>query len=98
VLDRRDRLVCLDRATGATIFVYDIRQFDHYLFNLETDQIFLFTNSGLIQCLRERQFSDAVNAPSLRHRISAAEFTEAAHSGVMPTLWWIEEMLTEEEP
>ena len=96
VLDRRDRLVCLDRATGATIFVYDIRQFDHYLFNLETDQIFLFTNSGLIQCLRERQFSDAGNESSLRHRISAAEFAEAAHSRVMPTLWWIEEMLAEE--
>ena len=97
VLDQRDRLVCLDRATGATIFVYDVRQFDHYLFNLETDQIFLFTNSGLIQCLRERQFSEAGNHSSLRHRISAAEFAEAAHSREMPTLWWIEEMLAEEE-
>jgi len=98
VLDRRDRLVCLDRATGATIFVYDIRQFDHYLFNLETDQIFLFTNSGLIQSLRERQFSETGNNSSLRHRISAAEFAEVARSGIMPTLWWIEEMMAEEEP
>ena len=101
-LDRRDRLVCLDRASGTTIFVYDIRQFDHYLFNLETDQIFLFTDSGLIQCLRERQFttdqdSGTESSPSsLRHRINAVEFAEAAHSGVMPELWWVEGLMTEE--
>ena len=91
VLDILGRLVGLDRATGATHFVYDIRRFDHCLFNLETDQIFLLTNSGLIQCLRERQFSDGVREGSLRHRLSLVEFTEAAHSGVMPRLWWIDE-------
>ena len=101
VLDRLNRLVCLDRGTGATLFVYDIRRFDHCFFNLETDQIFLLTDSGLIQCLRERQFatdhdSDTGNNSSLRHRISIAEFTEAAHSGVMPELWWIEEQMAEE--
>jgi len=101
-LDQRDRLVCLDRTSGTTIFVYDIQRFAHCLFNLETDQIFLLTDSGLIQCLRERQFetdqnSDAGNATSLRHRISAAEFAEATRSGEMPELWWVEE-LTAIEP
>ena len=102
VLDRRDRLICLDRASGTTIFIHDIRQFDHYLFNLETDQIFLLTNDGLIQCLRERQFmmdqdSGTGNTSSLRHRITAAEFAKTANNGEMPELWWIEE-LTVEEP
>lgn len=92
VLDRRDRLVCLDRATGATRFVYNTRRFDHFLFNIETDQIFLLTDSGLIQCLREKQFADAENSTSLRHRISRTEFTEAVRSGTMPELWWIEEL------
>ena len=91
VLDLLGRLVGLDRATGATLFVYDTRRFDHVFYNLETEQIFLFTNNGLIQCLRERQFTDAENEKSLRHRLSIAEFTESAHSGVMPKLWWIEE-------
>ena len=100
-LDLRNRLVCLDRATGATIFVYDTRRFDHFLFNLETDQIFLLTNGGLIQCLRERQFAadqhvENGNNSSLRHRISAAEFAEATRSGEIPELWWVKEWTTAE--
>ena len=96
VLDRQNRLVCLDRATGASIFVYEIRRFDHCFFNLETDQIFLLTDKGLIQCLRERQFApEKENDVSLRHRISSAEFAESAKGGEMPELWWIEELETE---
>ena len=96
VLDQRDRLVALERVTGRSIFVYDIRQFDHVLFNLETDQIFLLTNRGLIQCLRERQFEDEGNDSSLRHRISALEFTAATRTWEMPELWWVEEMQMKE--
>jgi len=96
VLDQRDRLVCLDRASGASLFVYDVRRFDHCFFNLETDQIFLVTDKGLIQCLRERQFatdqdSDAKNNSSLRHRITCAEFAEVVNGNEMPSLWWIDE-------
>ena len=90
VLDQRNRLVCLDRASGATLFVYDIRRFDHFHFNVETDQLFLFTNSGLVQCLRERQFAEDA-AVSLRHRISSREFAETVQGADMPTLWWLEE-------
>ena len=90
VLDMRSRLVCLDRRTGATLFVYDVRRFDHCLLNMETDQIFLITNGGFIQCLRERQFVEG-NEVSLRHRISSAEFAEAVKTGEMPKLWWLEE-------
>ena len=90
VLDRRNQLVCLDRASGASLFVYDIRRFDHCFFNLETDQIFLLTDTGLVQCLRERQFeSDAGSNASLRHRISAVEFAEVLKGGEMPRLWWL---------
>ena len=96
VLDRQNRLVRLDRATGASLFVFDVRQFDHCLFNLETDQIFLLTNKGLIQCLRERQFeTDTGSSVSLRHRISAAEFAEVMKKkegeGETPKLWWLQE-------
>jgi outer membrane protein assembly factor BamB len=98
VMDQRGRLVGLERASGASIFVYDIRRFDHCLFNLETDQIFLLTNNGLVQCLRERQFdSDSGRKTSLRHRISAAEFAEAVRGGKQPELWWVNEWKTEEE-
>jgi len=89
VLDTRNRLLCLDRATGATMFVYDIRRFDHCYFNLETDQIFLLTNGGLIQCLRERQFVDE-KSTSLRHRLSSEEFANAIKEGKLPKLWWVE--------
>ena len=89
VLDMRNRLVCLDRTSGASLFVYDIRRFDHCLFNLETDQIFLLTNSGLVQCLRERQFSEGEKV-SLRHRISCMEFAAVVKGEEMPKLWWLE--------
>ena len=93
VLDRQNRLVCLDKETGVSNFVYDIRRFDHCLFNLETDQIFLLTDKGLIQCLRERRVaSEEENTASLRHRISVTEFAEAARGGDMPELWWLEEL------
>ena len=95
VLDQRNRLVCLDRASGATLFVYDIRRFDHFHFNLETDQIFVLTNSGLIQCLRERQFAEE-ETTSLRHRISCREFVQTVQGADMPQLWWLD--TTEEYP
>jgi outer membrane protein assembly factor BamB len=100
VLDRQNRLVGLDRATGASRFVYDIRRFDHCLYNLETDQIFLLTNSGLVQCIREKQIETdqepgEKTGTSLRHRISSAEFAAAARTGEMPKLWWTEETETE---
>jgi hypothetical protein len=90
VLDLQGRLMCLDRVSGATLFVYDIRRFDHCFVNLETDQIFLLTDGGLIQCLRERQFSEEGKS-SLRHRISSREFVEVVKGAEMPKLWWIEE-------
>ena len=100
VIDQRGRLAGLDRATGASIFVYDIRRFEHCLFNLETDQIFLITDNGLVQCLRERQFVEegveAENGRSLRHRISSIEFAEVVRGGEMPVLWWTDEMIEEE--
>jgi len=98
VLDQQKRLVALDRATGASIFVYDIRRFQHCLFNLETDQIFLLTDAGLVQCVREHQFSaDGKDETSLRHRISASEFSDTVKGGEMPKLWWLDELKTEEE-
>jgi hypothetical protein len=85
VLDMQGRLVCLDRTTGASIFVYDIRRFEHCLFNLETDQIILLSDSGLVQCLREQ---DILGVGVLYHRISSVEYASTVRGGEMPTLWW----------
>ena len=98
VLDPQDRLACLDRTTGVRLFTYDVRRFDHCLYNLETDQIFLLTNGGLVQCIREHQFSEEDRESSLRHRISSEEFTEAVRTGQTPHLWWTEGLGSEEEP
>jgi outer membrane protein assembly factor BamB len=95
VIDQRDRLVCLDRTTGASVFVYDgVRRFDHCFFNLETDQIFLLTDGGLVQCLRERQFTpEGESNASLRHRISSGEFVEEAkEEKIEMKLWWVKEL------
>lgn len=99
VLDTQNRLVCLDRTSGASLFVFDVRRFDHCFFNLETDQIFLMSDEGLVQCLRERQFSETgepiTESVSLRHRISSKEFVETVRGAEMPRLWWIEEQAEE---
>jgi hypothetical protein len=97
VLDTRNRLVRLDRETGASLFTFDVRRFDHFLFNLETDQIILLTDKGLVQCLRERQYDpDAESSGSLRHRISAAEVAEImkVKEGESPKLWWLKDFET----
>ena len=96
VLDRQNRLVGLDRASGESLFAYNVNRFDHCFFNLETDQIFLVTDSGLVQCLRERQISsdqelEAGANLSLRHRISCAEFIDVVNGNETPRLWWLEE-------
>jgi len=46
------------------------------------------TNGGLVQCLRERQFSEE-GSVSLRHRISSGEFAEVVRGAEMPVLWWL---------
>jgi hypothetical protein len=100
VLDQRNRLVSLDRQTGAAVFVYDVRRFDHCLFNIETDQIFLITNTGLIQCLRERQpelDQESADQSSLRHRYSCADFAAVTKGETVPPLWWIGEWETAEK-
>ena len=93
VLDRLGRLACLDRAAGTLIFTYNIRQFDHCLYNVETDQIFLLTNDGLVQCLRERPAdTEGKDSLSVRHRVSSVEFAAFIKGEGLPKFWWVEEI------
>ncbi|GHT42327.1 hypothetical protein FACS189443_5220 [Planctomycetales bacterium] len=93
VLDSSKHLVVLDKITGSPLFRFDARQFDRCLFNDETDQIFLITGKGLIQCLRERQpvengsVGENDNTP-LRHRLSCAEYADITLGKPAPKLWW----------
>jgi hypothetical protein len=52
-LDRFGRLAVLSTKTGALIDLAAIPSFAHAVTNTDTDQIFLATDSGLIQCLHE---------------------------------------------
>ncbi|MDR3233142.1 MAG: PQQ-binding-like beta-propeller repeat protein [Planctomycetaceae bacterium] len=96
VLDSAKKLAVLNKETGAVLHRFDARVFEQILFNNETDQIFLITDKGLIQCLRERNFdanseeeTQKAAPASLRHRLSCAEYAavtegKAWNGDVMP--------------
>ncbi len=62
-------LVVIDRENGAIITSFSILPFDFFLFNLESDRIFLGTRLGLVQCLHERDLAEP-----LKHHPSAKDF------------------------
>ncbi|MDR3183698.1 MAG: PQQ-binding-like beta-propeller repeat protein [Planctomycetaceae bacterium] len=97
VLDSAKKLAVLDKETGAVLNRFDTRAFERVLFNAETDQIFLITDRGLIQCLRERNVGNTPESEpqetepcSLRHRLSCAQYAaitegKAWNGDVAPT-------------
>ncbi|MDR0520362.1 MAG: PQQ-binding-like beta-propeller repeat protein [Planctomycetaceae bacterium] len=95
VIDKHGKLTALDKEKGHKVFTYDIRQFDRCLFNIETDQIFLIMENGLIQCVREKQKRTGDQSGetdrSLRHRYSCAEFSAEMRDNPLPKLWWLED-------
>ena len=95
-LDRRDRMVILDRNTGARLNSFDARRFDRFLFNLQTDRIYIINDSGLIQCLNERQPQTLENLlanttkPVVRHRVTCKEYADVMMGKPAPVLYWMD--------
>jgi outer membrane protein assembly factor BamB len=93
-IDNRSRLVILDRLTGTPIEAFDVQKFDRFLFNIETDRIYVVNNTGLIQCLHERQpqtlenILDNKSLPPIRHRLSCKQYVNILNGHPAPSLYW----------
>ncbi|MDR2116182.1 MAG: PQQ-binding-like beta-propeller repeat protein [Planctomycetaceae bacterium] len=93
-IDNRSRLVILDRNTGNPINAFDAQRFDRFLFNIETDRIYVINDNGLIQCLHERQPQTLENIldnkpiPLIRHRLSCKQYIDVLNGQPAPNLYW----------
>ncbi len=93
-LNRKDRLVILDRRSGAVLNSFDARRFDRFLFNIQNDRIYVINDSGLIQCLQERQPQSLENImagrenPPTWHRLTCKEFAGIMIGKPAPVLYW----------
>jgi hypothetical protein len=94
MLDTNRRLLILERKSGKQLTAFDIRQFDHFYFNVETDRIFVVNDSGFIQCLYERRpQSDAEllankAIPPIQHRLNKAQYWDVFKGKPAPVLYW----------
>lgn len=97
VIDKRKRMVVLNRETGNSITSFDAIKFDKILFNIETDRIYLVNDSGLIQCLAERQTQSTDELisgkpiPVIRHRLTCKQYADVFHEKKVPTLYWMQQ-------
>lgn len=89
-LDRRNRMVILDRRTGAQLNSFDVKRFDRFLFNIQTDRIYIINDSGLIQCLHERQPKATQKSQPLYHRLTVAEYADVMFGKQAPILYWMD--------
>ncbi|MDR0608480.1 MAG: PQQ-binding-like beta-propeller repeat protein [Planctomycetaceae bacterium] len=95
-IDRRSRLMILDRLTGTPIEAFDAQKFDRVLFNIETDRIYMVSDTGLIQCLYERQPQTLENMldnkplPPIRHRLSCKQYINVLNGHQVPPFYWQE--------
>jgi outer membrane protein assembly factor BamB len=95
-MDRRSRLVILDRVTGTPIDAFDAQKFDRFLFNIETDKIYAVNDTGLIQCLQERQPQTLENIldnkplPPIRHRLNCKQYVNVLNGHPVPPLYWLD--------
>ncbi|MDR2754811.1 MAG: PQQ-binding-like beta-propeller repeat protein [Planctomycetaceae bacterium] len=93
-LDRRSRLVILDKNTGTPIDAFDAQRFDRFLFNIETDRIYAVNDTGLIQCLHERQPQTLENILNnkplsiIRHRLSCKQYVDILNGQPAPNFYW----------
>ncbi|MGL4595010.1 MAG: PQQ-binding-like beta-propeller repeat protein [Thermoguttaceae bacterium] len=95
-LDLQSRLLILDRETGQRLNRIEFPGIDLFLFNIETDRLFLVSESGLIQCLAERtqgidsaSFGYSSSPKEISHRLSRAEYVDALRNKTAPKLYWM---------
>ncbi len=60
VVDKLDRILVLDAASGARLDAILAYGQDIKLFNVDTDRIYLATGTGLIQCLHEVELAEPI--------------------------------------
>ncbi|MDR3197587.1 MAG: PQQ-binding-like beta-propeller repeat protein [Planctomycetaceae bacterium] len=95
-LDRQSRLIILDKNTGTPIDVFDAQKFDRFLFNIETDRIYVVNDTGLIQCLHERQPQTLENIldnkplPLIRHRLNCKQYVDILNGQPAPSFYWLD--------
>jgi hypothetical protein len=95
-LDNKKRLVVLDRMSGNPVSSFDVHRFDQFFFNIETDQIYVINESGLIQCLQERQPQNAAEEtftankqrPPLQHRLNCRQYIDVINGKPSPQFYW----------
>ncbi len=102
VIDKDENLVVLNRETGVPVSSFSVRNIDRFFFNLETDRIFAVTDSGLVQCLRERRVcgnpdcrgkescphTEALTKPIL-HRLTCKQYADVMKGAPAPNLYWM---------
>lgn len=105
VLDRKERFAILDRQTGNLLNAFDGRKFDRFYFNVETDRIYIVNDTGLIQCVHERQpqtdaeILENKPAATLRHRLSREQYAGVLYGNEVPELYWAKDIkISAEEP
>jgi hypothetical protein len=95
-IDSRSRLVILDRQTGTPIDAFDAQKFDHFLFNIETDRIYVVSDTGLIQCIQERQPQTLENIldnkplPPIRHRLNCKQYVNVLNGHPVLPFYWLD--------
>lgn len=82
LIDKLHQLVILDRSTGGLIGKFDARKHKRILFNMETDRLYFVDDSGLIQCIAERQpqsteeIAQAKPILPIQHRLTQAQYVQ----------------------
>ncbi|MCL2744186.1 MAG: PQQ-binding-like beta-propeller repeat protein [Planctomycetaceae bacterium] len=100
-VDRNSQLVVLDRKTGRVLRSFNVRKYGKILFNIETDRLYLITETGMVQCLAERQLREDAAAeditPIVQHRYNCAQNAVVFGGGTVPELYWMAELAASED-
>ncbi len=59
-MDQRGQLLILDRKNGAVLTRYDVRDYAFPIINADTDRIYLAANNGLVVCLHDKDYAQAL--------------------------------------
>ncbi len=73
VMNQLDQLVVLDSEKGVPLEHFDSLAYDHELYNIQTDRIYLVTATGLVQCLHESGLGEPIEHRFTKEQIAEAE-------------------------